>query len=133
MVGVKILPAIRHIVRAVLVIVLDIPDENYLYNLKTTYSYLIFIISKHEIGMIKTQHRIVLLPFLSVLRMLWLTIIVIIIIINITIIITITFIIVIAIIIPNCSVALPAGVENALADNPLGVAKNWIAGLVGSG
>jgi len=29
--------------------------------------------------------------------------------------------------IPNCSVALPAGVENALADNPLGVAKNWIA------
>jgi len=29
--------------------------------------------------------------------------------------------------IPNCSVALSAGVENALADNPLCVAKNWIA------
>ena len=35
--------------------------------------------------------------------------------------------------IPNCSVALPAGVENTMADNPLGVPHNWIAGLVGIG
>ena len=32
--------------------------------------------------------------------------------------------------IPNCSVASPASVQNAWAYNPLGVAKNRIAGLV---